>query len=105
MSYDIKYRKQTVEYLKRGHTYRETSKLFGVSPNTLARWVKKLRQTGELEDPKRRPAPRKIFQNQLEEYLSANPDAYQSEVAEHFNCTQQSISRVLKKWGYTRKKR
>lgn len=105
MSYDIKFRKRAIEYLKEGHTYRETSKVFGISPNTLLTWVRKLKKTGDLQDPKRNASPRKIDPVELGKYLSEHPDAYQSEIAEHFNCKQPSVSLFLKKSGYTRKKR
>ena len=104
-SYDIKLRKKTIEYLKKGHTYRETGKVFGISPNTLTAWVKKLKETGSLHDKKATVTTRKIDQRRLEEYLLEYPDAYQSEIAEYFGCRQSSVSGYLSRHGYTRKKR
>jgi transposase len=105
MSYDKKYRKRTIEYLNAGHTYRETAGIFGISTNTLAKWVKMLKKTGVLTDPPPKRVPRKIRPLELQAYLKAHPDAYQSEIAAHFHCTQASVSRYLRKAGYTRKKR
>lgn len=105
MSYDKKFRERTIEYLESGHTYRETAQLFGISPNTLATWVKKQKETGTLQDAPRQHKPRKITAEGLQAYLDKHPDAYQSEIAEHFNCKQASVSRYLKRHGYTRKKR
>ena len=105
MSYDIKFRKRTIEYLESGHTYRETAEIFGISPNTLATWVKKQKERGTLEDPPKKRKPRKIDHQKLQEYLEKHPDAYQSEIAEYFQCKQASVSNYLKRRGYTRKKR
>jgi len=105
MSYDEKYRKRAIEYLREGHTYQETSVTFAISPNTLATWVKKLKQTGTLQDTKRRNKPKKIEPEKLEKYLLTRPDAYQSEIAEYFSCSQAAVSYCLKKMNYTRKKR
>jgi transposase len=105
MSYDKKYRKRTIEYLNAGHTHRETAAIFGISTNTLAKWVKMLKETGALTDPLPKRVPRKIKPLELQAYLIAHPDAYQSEIAAHFHCAQASVSRFLKNAGYTRKKR
>lgn len=105
MSYDIKFRKRRIEYLESGHTYRETAQTFGISPNTLATWVKKQKETGSLQDPPKQRNPKKINPKTLQEYLEEHPDAYQSEIAEYFHCKQSSVSKYFKKHGYTRKKR
>jgi len=105
MSYDIKFRKRTIEYLEPGHKYRETAEVLGISPNTLATWVKKQKERGTLEDPPKQHKPRKIDPQILQEYLEKHPAAYQSEIAEYFQCKQASVSNYLKKHGYTRKKR
>ena len=42
-----------IEYLESGHTYRKTAEVFGLSTNTLAKWVKVLREMGDLKDSKR----------------------------------------------------
>lgn len=104
-SYDIRFRKKTIEYLEKGHTYRETGKVFSISPNTVMVWVKKLKKTGSLQDKKAAVTARKIDQRRLEEYLLEHPEAYQSEIAEYFGCKQSSVSGYLSRHGYTRKKR
>ena len=105
MSYDIKFRKRTIEYLESGHSYRETAKVFGISPNTLNTWVKKYKSTGSLEDTPVKRRTRKIDPEELKAYVSKNPDAYQSEIAKHFGCSQQAIFKALKRYRITRKKR
>ena len=76
MSYDIKFRKRAIAYLHEGHTYRETSEIFGISTTTLNTWEKQYQATGSLER-KYRPYTTKISAKELEAYIAANPDAYQ----------------------------
>lgn len=105
MSYDVKFRKRTIEYMELGHSYRETAKIFGVSLNALTRWVKKYRTTGSLDDTPVKRRRRKIDSERLKAYVNENPDSYQSEMAKHFCCSQQAICRALKRDKITRKKR
>lgn len=105
MSYDIKFRKRTIEYLESGYSYRETASVFGISTNTLNKWEKKYRATGKLEDAPAKTYFKKIDPEALKVYIEQNPEAYQSEIAKHFSCTQQSVFKALKRVGITRKKR
>jgi transposase len=106
MSYDIKYRKRTIEYREEGHTIEQTCQVFKISPTTLKRWVKKYRETGDLKDslPAKRK-PRKIDPEKLKTYLAAHPDAYQHEMAKAFDCSRKAIWQALRKHGITLKKR
>ena len=105
MSYDVRYRKRTLEYYHNGHTFRETCKIFGLSSYTLSKWINLLNTTGQLKDEKRKPKTGKIDREKLREYLRENPDAYQSEIAEYFNCSQSLVCYMLRSNGYNRKKR
>lgn len=104
MSYDKKFREKTIEYYEKGHTYKETSKIFGISTNTLSLWLKQKRETGSLER-KYRLYESKIKENDLNKYIKENPQAYQSEIAEYFNCDISTVCRRLKRLKITRKKR
>ncbi|MDR2899758.1 MAG: transposase [Clostridiales bacterium] len=105
MSYDKKYRKQAIENLAKGYSYRETAKIFGISPNTLNTWVRKYEETGSLEDAPPKRNPRKINGDDLKAYVSEHPDAYQSEIAKQFECSQQAVCKAMKRHKITRKKR
>jgi len=104
MSYSEDFKKRTIEYLQEGHTYKETSKVYKISPNTLNAWVKRYREEGSLSR-KYRSYARKIEKSAIMEYLKKHPDAYQSEIAEHFGCDSSTVSKSLKRMGITRKKR
>lgn len=105
MSYDIKFRRRAIEYLEKGYSWREATEAFGISSNTLNRWVKKHRETGDLSDVPVKQRNRKISLEGLKAYVAANPDAYQAEIAQEFACTQQAVCSALKRAGITRKKR
>jgi len=104
MSYDIKFRKRAIEYHEEGNSIRATAKTFGVSPNTFNTWLQKYRKEGEL-NRKYRNYEGKISEDALLEYLDEYPDAYQSEIAEHFSSSQSTVHRSMKRHGITRKKR
>lgn len=104
MGYSIDFKERTISYLEEGHTYKETSETFKISPNTINTWVKRKQSIGNLE-AKKREYKSKLESNQLLEYMITNPDAYQSEIAEHFGCSAATVCRELKRLGFTRKKR
>lgn len=104
MSYDKKFRKKAIEYYEKGHTYKETSEAYGISPNTLNTWLKQKREEGSY-DRKYRTYETKINEAELNAYLKENPSAYQAEMAEHFNCDISTVCRTLKRLKITRKKR
>ena len=104
MSYDVKFRKRTIEYHEEGNSIKKTAKLFGISKNTLEKWLKQQGETGGLER-KYRSYKTAINEEKLLSYLQANPDAYQAEIAEHFGWHQSVVSRTMKRLKITRKKR
>lgn len=105
MSYDVRYRKRTIEYYEAGHTQAETSEVFGISPTTLKRWIKKQRETGNLADSPVHRKHKKIDPEKLKAYITAHPDAYQHEMAKEFGCCRKAIWQALRKHGITLKKR
>jgi transposase len=105
MAYDKKYRERAVEYRKEGHTQEATAKVFKISVSTLKSWIKKLEETGTLENVPLKRKPKKVEPKKLEAYYEKYPDAYLSEAARHFGCTEEAIRQNLKKLKITRKKR
>ena len=104
MSYKIKYRQRAVEYLKEGHTHKETARVFKVSTFTLQQWKNRLNETGTLAPTKRKETWRKIDPDRLRKYVEENPDAYQYEIAAEFGVRLFAIQNALKRLKITRKK-
>jgi len=105
MRYDKIFKKRAIEYHEDGNTIRQTAKVFKISPNTLNTWLKQYREHGEFIIKPRTYTHGKLKKQDLLNYLEQNPDAYQYEMAEHFNVSQMAIWKVLKRFNITRKKR
>lgn len=105
MGYDIKFKQRAVEYQREGNTYKETCRVFKISETTLTRWIKieKEGKLGEVKIQVRKP--KKICPDKLVEYINENPDAYLTEIAEWFNCSDTAVAKAFKRLGITRKKR
>lgn len=105
MAYEEKYRKRTIEYRQEGHTIEETSRVFKVSPTAIKRWQKQYEETGSLKKKPLKRKHKKIPPAELEEYVKEHADAYLSEIAQVFHCSDTAVGKALKKLGITRKKR
>ena len=105
MSYSTDYRKRTLEYRQAGHTLEETHQVFKVSKTTIREWEKRLKETGNLEKDELHRSFRKIDPEKLKAYVAEYPDAYQSEMAGAFGCSESGIRDALRRNKITRKKR
>jgi len=105
MSYPKKYRERTIEYRQAGHTLDETHQTFKVSRSTIQKWEKQWKETGDLENKPLHRSYRKIDPEKLKAYVAEHPDAYQSEMAKEFGCSQSGIRNALRRHKITRKKR
>ena len=104
MGYDIKFRERVIEYMREGHTEKETAATFKVSTSTIWKWKSKLNETGTLAPKKRKETWRKIDPDKLRKYVDENPDAYQREIAEYFGVRLYAVQKALKRLKITRKK-
>ncbi len=105
MSYSTRYRERTIEYRQAGHTLEETHQTFKVAQSTIQKWEKQLKETGSLEKKKLHRSYRKIDPEKLRAYVAEHPDAYQSEMASEFGCSESGIRDALERHKITRKKR
>lgn len=105
MSYSKKYRERTIEYRQEGHTLEETHRIIKVSRSTIQKWEKQLKETGDLGKKELHRGFRKIDPEKLRAYVAEHPDAYQSEMAEAFGCSESGIRDALRRNNITRKKR
>ena len=105
MSYSRKYRERTIEYRQAGHTLEETHQIFKVSRSTIQIWEKQLKETGDLGKKELHRSFRKIDSEKLKIYVAEHPDAYQSEMAKAFGCSESGIRDALRRHKLTRKKR
>ena len=103
MSYPTKYREQTIEYRKAGHTLEETHQTFKVAIVTIRKWEKQLEE-GHLEKKPLQRSYKKVDLEKLTAYIAEHPDVYQKEIAEEFGCSATAIYLAMKRMNITRKK-
>ena len=104
MAYSEDYRKRALEYMDEGHTYEELYEAFKIYPSRISQWRKLQEKTGGLKPQYRETRSGKIDMKRLEQELERKPDAYLSELAAIFGCTDQAIFYALKRLKITVKK-
>ena len=102
--YSIDFRKKAIEYMDKGHTKEELYEAFGIYPSRITAWRRLLKESGELKPKYRKTRKRKIDLKKLEAALERKPDAYLSELAKPFDCTETAVYYALKKIKATVKK-
>ena len=105
MSKSVDLRLPAVLYRLDGHTYAETAKIFHVSVFAVHTWVQKYQETGDLSDKPLHRGFKKIDPEKLRTYVKEHQDATQQEIADEFHCSNQAVSKALKRLSITRKKK
>jgi len=105
MAYEKKFKEQVLAHIAKGHTQASTAKLFGIGTTTIKEWKRRIAANESLEPKIRQRPPKKLPPDELRAFVEAHPDAYLSEIAQHFNCAIMSVQRALKRLKITRKKR
>ena len=103
--YPIELRKRVLDYLEKGGSKAEASRVFQLCRQTLYSWLA-LKEAGDysLKPRPSRRKERKLSREALKEYLETHPDAYLSELAKEFKVTINAIDYALKQLKITRKK-
>jgi transposase len=105
MAYSVDFRKRALDFMDEGHTYAQLYESFKIYPTAIEDWRKLLEQTGSLKPQYRETRKRKIDKEALKRAVEEKPDAYLSELAIPFGCTEQAVFYALKKLNITYKKR
>ena len=105
MSKSVDLRLPAVLYRLDGHTYAETAKIFHVSVFAVHTWVQKYQETGDLSNKPLNRGFKKIDPEKLRAYVKEHQDATQKEIADEFHCSNQAVSKALKRLNITRKKK
>ena len=77
-------RVKVVEFLKKGHTIKETAETFGVSMKSVSIWKKMDKEGKRLVFEFVPRSPHRINHEKLLAYVKEHPDAYLREIAAHF---------------------
>jgi len=105
MAYSVDFRKRAIAFMDEGHTGKQLYEAFKIWPSEVNKWRKLLEETGSLEPKYRKTRKRKIDLQKLQQAIERKPDAYLSELAKEFNCTDPAIHYALKRLKITLKKR
>ena len=106
MAYSVDLRMKAVKhYLASNHTFAQTGAIFDVGATTVRSWVVKYEQTGNVFNKPLNRGFKKIDPVKLRAYVKAHPDATQQEIADAFECSNQAVSKALKRLNITRKKK
>ena len=97
-------RVRVVEFLKKGHTIKETAETFGVSMRSISIWKKMDKEGKRLIFEFVPRSPHKVDYEKLLEYVKAHPDAYLKEIAAHFSLAITTIWNALHRLGVKYKK-
>ena len=97
MAYSIDFRKAAIEYWQNGHSKEELYEAFKIYPSSVYTWLRHEVETGSLKPSYRKTRNRKINLEKLRQAVERKPDAYLSELAKQFDCTEQAIFYALKR--------
>jgi transposase len=108
MPYSQDLRKRVVAAINSGMKKTVASKVYEVCRQTIYSWISLEKKHGNLN-------PITGFQkghshsikdeNEFKNFVAQHPDYTQKEIADHFSVGSSSVGRMLKKLGYSRKKR
>jgi transposase len=105
MAYSEDYRRRAVEYYQSGNHQAAVKEVFKIYPSTLGDCEARY-ESGSLKPSYPKPGkPRKLPSDELKAYVATNPDAFLSEIGEHFGCSAEAVRKALLKLKITLKKR
>jgi transposase len=104
MAYSMDFRRAAIDYWQSGHSKEDLYEAFKIHPSRVYTWLRHEAKTGSLAPSYPQTRKRKIDLKELEQAVERKPDAYLSELAKQFDCTEPAIFYALKRLGITVKK-
>ncbi len=98
-AYSEDLRVKVVEFLKKGHTHREATEVFGVSMKSICIWEKMDKEGKRLVFEFVPRGTHRINHEKLLAYVKEHPGAYLREIAAHFSVTITTIWNALHRLG------
>ena len=90
----------------KGITHKEIADMFDIGIATFRRWLKLLKDTGNLATKKPQATrPRFVNYDKIAEYIKNNPDKIQKEIGKEFGYKEKAVCYILKKLNITYKKK
>lgn len=105
MAYSTDLRTKALDYIEKGGSKEEASRIFGVTIRTLFNWIKR-KKIGCLAPSKRKERkPHKIENERLKAYVQEHPDAYLREIAQSLGAAVTTVFYACKRLKINLKKR
>jgi len=105
MAYSHDLRIKALDYIEKGGSKEDASRIFGITLRTLFNWIKRKKQGCLAPNQKRRRKPHKIDGEKLKAYIQEHPDSYLREIAQFFGTTITAVFYACKRLKITLKKR
>lgn len=105
MTYSYDLRAKALDYIEKGGSKVEASKIFGITVQTLIHWVKRKRLGNLAPNLTRKKKPQKLDSERLKTYIAMHPDSYLREIASEFGVTVTAVFYACKRLKITLKKR
>ena len=103
--YSIDLREKVIEYIKKGNSQKSASQIFAIHKNTINRWCIRYKLEGILAPKIRIGYKSKVDKSKLEEFVKNNPNMTLAKASLKFGVTAWQIGRILKKMGFSYKKK
>ena len=109
--YSTDFRQKVIDAIELdGHKKRDVSEIFNISRNTIDLWLKRKAETGDLKPKANKPPGNnhKITDwEKFREFVNTHGDKTQEQMAQLWDgeISSRTISRALRKIGFTRKKK
>lgn len=104
MTYSIDLRTRALDYLEKGGSKEEASRIFGVTIRTLFNWIKRKKIDGLAPQKRKERRPHKIENEKLKAYLQEHPDAYLREIAQSLGAALTTVFYACKRLKINLKK-
>jgi len=102
MTYSYDLRTKALDYIEKGGSKVEASRIFGVTVQTLINWVKRKKCGHLIPNPTRKRRP--LETEKLKAYIQKHPDSYLREISEEFGVTITAVFYACKRLKITLKK-
>jgi len=101
MAYSLEIRDMVIKFVNSGGSKAKASEIYGVSVRTIFYWQNRKELAPQLNHTK----GYKIDKEEFKKILKTRPDIYERELSELFKVSQPAVSKMLKKLGFSNKKK
>lgn len=105
VSYSDDLRKRAIDYLEAGNKQKKAAEIFGVSTTTMSRWWHVYKKSGRRVALPRGGSKGKVCKTTLQQFVASHPNKTLKEMGEHFGVSGPAIGNLLRKLGYSYKKK